>query len=186
MLYNISGEAVQQKFEIGQIETKPPWSWQGLHARVICSARGWHNVGQHFMLDAEPINLQTFLRMHLNVWAGWWSVELFQGYPSHTQVQKVTFSQSFKEKCISEVVRMIIYHFFCMIIFHLSKPYEKPSSSNCVILYFLWGWRGILKLNTLVSESVKLRLLSPLPVRSTSSSNQIANQSLIPFSPIWA
>ena len=43
--------------------------------------------------------------------------------PLTPKLKKVTFSQSYKEKCISEVVRI-----GGMIIFHLSKPYEKPSS----------------------------------------------------------
>ena len=69
-----------------------------------------------------------------------------------------TFSQPFKEKRISEVVRI-----GSIIIFHLSKLYEKPSSSYCVLQYLWWSCRGNLKLITLGSERVKMRPLSTLP-----------------------
>ena len=44
---------------------------------------------------------------------------------------KRTFSQLRKEECISEVMRI-----GSIIIFHMIS-YEKPSSSYCVMVYFL-------------------------------------------------
>ena len=60
---------------------------------------------------------------------------------------KSTFSQPFKEKCTSEIVRVV------SII--ISVSYEKPSSPYCAIERFWWGCRGNLILITLESERVK-------------------------------
>ena len=54
----------------------------------------------------------------------------------HFQVKKaVHFSQPFKEKCLSEVVRI-----GSIIIFHLWVSLK--SHEYCVMLYFWWGCRG--------------------------------------------
>ena len=54
---------------------------------------------------------------------------------------KSTSSQPFKEKRISEVVRID-----SKIIFHMRVSYEKPSSSFCVMWDFWWGCSRNLKL----------------------------------------
>ena len=54
---------------------------------------------------------------------------------------KSTSSQPFKEKRISEVVRID-----SIIIFHMRVSYEKPSSSFCVMWDFWWGCSRNLKL----------------------------------------
>ena len=56
-------------------------------------------------------------------------VELTVSFPS----SKRTFSQPFKEKCISDAVRI-----GSVIIFHL-KSYEKPGSSYCAMKCFTLG-----------------------------------------------
>ena len=62
---------------------------------------------------------------------------------------KSTFSQPFKEKCISEEVRI-----GTIIIIQFEYSYEKPSSSYCVMRYFWRGCRGNVTLITLGSETV--------------------------------
>ena len=76
--------------------------------------------------------------------------------------RSTTFSQPFKEKYISEVVRI-----GSIIIFHLMRSYEKPSSSYCVMSY-----RVNLKFITLGGEfkrfcndmTVKLSVKEPVTI----------------------
>ena len=62
---------------------------------------------------------------------------------------KSTFSQPFKDKCISDVVRI------GNVIFHLSKQLWKAKFFILCDVIFWWGCRKNLKLITLVSERVK-------------------------------
>ena len=57
--------------------------------------------------------------------------------PFHPHVHNSTFSQPFKKKCISDVLRI-----GSIIIFHLSKLW-KAESLYCVMLHFWWGCREI-------------------------------------------
>ena len=65
--------------------------------------------------------------------------------PFHSQDYKVRSRSAFKQKCISEAVRI-----GRIIICHLSKLY-------CVMWYFWWGCWGNLKFNTLRSGRVEYR-----------------------------
>ena len=74
---------------------------------------------------------------------------IFQGGRSvrrHAEGTKSTFSQPFKEECISEVVLSSL----------IWVSYEKPSSPYCAMLYLWWGCRRNLKLVTLGSERVNV------------------------------
>ena len=64
---------------------------------------------------------------------------------------KSTFSQSFKEKCISEVVRI-----GSIIIFHLSKLWKAKFVILCDVIFLVRGCKGNLKLITLGSERVNM------------------------------
>ena len=75
---------------------------------------------------------------------------MFKSITLLIQVHKRTFSQLFKEKCTSEVVRID-----GIIIFYLRKLW-KAKFFILVMWYFWWGCRGNLKLTTLGSERVKL------------------------------
>ena len=68
--------------------------------------------------------------------------------PFHAQVQKSTFSQPFKEKCISDVVRID-----SIIIFHLSKLWKVKFFILCDVTFLVrlqekfeidysWWWKG--------------------------------------------
>ena len=69
--------------------------------------------------------------------------------PFYSRVQKSTFSQPFKEKCISEVVV-----FGSIIISQLSKLCQARFFIACDVI-FLVGLQGNLKLITLGSGRVK-------------------------------
>ena len=69
--------------------------------------------------------------------------------PFHFQVKKVS-PQPFKEKCMSEVVRIVSI---------IKGRYEKPSSSYCVMWYFWWGCRRNRALVTLGNERVNVYFL---------------------------
>ena len=96
--------------------------------------------------------LHKFLHLH-KIWSSLsilyckvWMQHILQTH--HSQDQKVAFSQPFKAKCISEVVRI-----GSIIIFHLSRLWKDKFFILCDVIFLVrlqekfdidhfWEWKG--------------------------------------------
>ena len=117
------------------------------------SLQGWENAV--FELGSERVKIKV--KVHI-CYAGECGLRSRNCRQAHSQSPtsnpftpkfKSTFSQPFREKCISEVVRIS-----SIIIFHLRKLWRAKFFILCDVAFW-WGCKGNLSLITLGSERVK-------------------------------
>ena len=102
--------------------------WGSLCFRLASSGIESQNPGPYSTLTDWNVGLLTSTcKQSLIMCSG---IEV--GYPFHSQVQRSTFTQPFKEKCRSDVVRI-----GSIIMFHLSKLWKAKFFMLCDIIFLV-------------------------------------------------